>query len=249
MSGGVQVQGGCSTARSADAPHVLPLWCRQDRLAKERKVEDLKKKRKAATLSFSVEELEGESDDAPTPKGKAAPAPSALRAAVPVNGGDGAPMPSASGAASSTSGQKKAKFGKDPTVETSFLPDKDREAAEAQQRERLKLEWLQEQEKVKAERLTITYSYWDGSGHRRDITVPKGTTIGRFLELVRQVRQAAGALCVLRCPTPSCRSPYPQEISSEFPELRSVSAENLLYVKEDLIMPHVSLLTLLRVCA
>jgi protein FAM50 len=58
------------------------------------------------------------------------------------------------------------------------------------------------------------YSYWDGTGHRRTITVPKGTTIFKFLEWVRQ------------------------DLIQSFPELRSVSADSLLYVKEDLIIPH-----------
>ena len=34
--------------------------------------------------------------------------------------------------------------------------------------------------------LQITYSYWDGIGHRKIIQVRKGTTIGRYLELVKQ---------------------------------------------------------------
>lgn len=63
------------------------------------------------------------------------------------------------------------------------------------------------------EKLEITYSYWDGSGHRRSITVPKGTTVARFLEWVRQ------------------------DLCKEFPELRTVAADNLMYIKEDLIIP------------
>ena len=63
--------------------------------------------------------------------------------------------------------------------------------------------------------LEITYSYWDGMGHRKVIQVRKGTTIGRFLELVKQ------------------------QISSEFNDMKMVSAENLLYIKEDLIISHV----------
>jgi protein FAM50 len=92
------------------------------------------------------------------------------------------------------------------------------------------------------EEVAVTYSYWDGSGHRREITVrpqscgrprrqchhesdvgwfpiaaqiPKKTTIGKYLELIKQ------------------------QLVSEFAELRGVSSDNLLYVKEDLIIPHV----------
>lgn len=48
------------------------------------------------------------------------------------------------------------------------------------------------------------------------IQIEKKTTIGKYLEHVKQ------------------------QLVSEFAELRSVGAENLLYVKEDLIIPHVS---------
>lgn len=57
----------------------------------------------------------------------------------------------------------------------------------------------------------MTYSYYDGSGHRRTVNVRKGTRIDQFLELVRQ----------------------------EFYELRAVSTENMLFIKEDVIIPHV----------
>ncbi|XP_057523730.1 protein XAP5 CIRCADIAN TIMEKEEPER isoform X1 [Amaranthus tricolor] len=109
---------------------------------------------------------------------------------------------------------KCAKLGKDPTVETSFLPDSEREAEEQAERERLKRQWLREQEMIKNEPLQITYSYWDGTGHRRVIQVRKGDTIGAFLRAVQQ------------------------QLAPEFREVRTASVENLLYVKEDLIIPH-----------
>ncbi|XP_044509350.1 protein XAP5 CIRCADIAN TIMEKEEPER isoform X3 [Mangifera indica] len=106
------------------------------------------------------------------------------------------------------------KFGKDPTVETSFLPDSEREAEEQAERERLRKQWLREQEQIRNEPLEITYSYWDGAGHRRVIQVRKGDTIGEFLRAVQQ------------------------QLAPEFREIRTTSVENLLYVKEDLIIPH-----------
>lgn len=106
------------------------------------------------------------------------------------------------------------KLGKDPTVETSFLPDSEREAEEQAERERLRRQWLREQEIIRNEPLEITYSYWDGAGHRRVIQVRKGDTIGEFLRAVQQ------------------------QLASEFREIRTTSVENLLYVKEDLIIPH-----------
>lgn len=66
---------------------------------------------------------------------------------------------------------KKPKFGKNPSVDTSFLPDRDREEQERREREELRKEWLRKQEEFKNEDIEITYSFWDGSGHRKSIVV------------------------------------------------------------------------------
>ena len=124
-------------------------------------------------------------------------------------GGSGAAL-----AAALPPSKKQKRSMKDPSVDTSFLPDAQREAAEARRREELRQEWREEQERVRAELIEVTYSYWDGSGHRRNIEVPKGTTVGKYLELVRQ------------------------DLAKEFAEMRGVSSDNLLYIKEDLIIPH-----------
>jgi len=105
---------------------------------------------------------------------------------------------------------KKGKFRKNPNVDTSFLPDREREEAERKERERLRVEWLEKQEETKKEEIEVVYSYWDGSGHRKSVTCKKGDDIGSFLEKCRQ----------------------------QFSELRGVSVDNLMYVKEDLIIPH-----------
>eukprot|EP01133_Synstelium_polycarpum_P016761 gene16761-19929_t len=70
--------------------------------------------------------------------------------------------------------------------------------------------WTEQQDKIKSEAIEITYSYWDGSGHRRSLQCTKGTTISKFLELARL----------------------------EFKELRGVSVDHLMFIKEDLIIPH-----------
>ena len=63
---------------------------------------------------------------------------------------------------------------------------------------------------MKNEPLPITYSYWDGTGHRRKVVVRKGDTISQFLKAVklqlseefREIRQGtfAGSLIVLYNP-------------------------------------------------
>lgn len=67
--------------------------------------------------------------------------------------------------------QKRSKLKKNPHVDTSFLPDREREEAERKERERLRLEWLTNQENIKQEEIEIVYSFWDGSGHRKSVTV------------------------------------------------------------------------------
>lgn len=105
---------------------------------------------------------------------------------------------------------KKRKLGKNPDVDTKYLPDREREIAEQAERERLRQAWINEQEAIKNEVVRITYSYWDGAGHRRVMRCKKGTTVGRFLSMVQ----------------------------AEFKELRNTSADQLMFIKEDLIIPH-----------
>jgi len=66
---------------------------------------------------------------------------------------------------------KRSRSHKNPDVDTSFLPDREREEAERRERERLRLEWLARQDTMKKEDIEITYSYWDGSGHRKSVMV------------------------------------------------------------------------------
>jgi len=110
--------------------------------------------------------------------------------------------------------KRKKKFGKNPDVDTSFLPDRDREDEDNAFREKLRQEWVERQEKMKAEEITITFSYWDGSGHRRVVKMKKGNSISQFLQK---------GLDSLR---------------KEFNELKTCTVDNLMFIKEDLIIPH-----------
>ncbi|PWN30354.1 XAP5-domain-containing protein [Jaminaea rosea] len=146
---------------------------------------DKKRKKKGAakpTLSFSVDE-DAEEEEVSVPS----------KAAKNANG---------------SSSSKRLQ--KNPGVDTSFLPDRAREEEERRIRESLRQEWLKKQEDIKQESIEITYSYWDGTGHRKTVQCKKGDSIGQFLE--------------------ACRA--------QFPELRATSVDNLMYIKEDLIIPH-----------
>ncbi|XP_071455275.1 protein FAM50 homolog [Hetaerina americana] len=106
------------------------------------------------------------------------------------------------------------KIRKNPDVDTSFLPDREREEEENRLREELRQEWASKQASLKEEEIDITFSYWDGSGHRRTVRMKKGNSMYQFLQR---------CLDLLR---------------KEFSELKTVSADQLMYVKEDLILPH-----------
>lgn len=107
-----------------------------------------------------------------------------------------------------------ATLGKDPTVRADFLPDRDRDRKEEELRAALRKEWALQQAAIKAEPLGITYSYWNGSGHRRQVTVRKGDTIGAFLKAVQE------------------------QLAPQFREIRTATSSGLMYVKEDIILPH-----------
>ncbi|XP_065347955.1 protein FAM50 homolog [Cloeon dipterum] len=107
----------------------------------------------------------------------------------------------------------KKKMKKNPDVDTSFLPDREREEEENKVREQLRQEWVAKQQTLKEEEIEITFSYWDGSGHRRSVNMKKGNSIYQFLQ---------------RCM---------EMLRKEFSELKTVTADQLMYVKEDLILP------------
>ncbi|XP_072705120.1 protein FAM50A [Ciconia boyciana] len=149
-------------------------------------------KRKICSLSFSLEEAEEEEEE----------------------GGGGGGEEDDPDREAPEEPPHKPKLGKNPDVDTSFLPDRDREEEENRLREELRQEWEAKQEKIKNEEIEITFSYWDGSGHRRTVKMKKGNTMQQFLQK---------ALEILR---------------KDFSELRSAGVEQLMYIKEDLIIPH-----------
>lgn len=108
----------------------------------------------------------------------------------------------------------KKKIAKNPNVDTSHLPDRERDERIKEERERLTKEWLEQQEIVKNQMMEVIYSYWDGSGHRKAIEVRKGCTIGQFLQFTKL------------------------QLQDEFPEIRGISSEDMIYVKEDMMIPH-----------
>ncbi|KCV71056.1 hypothetical protein H696_02006 [Fonticula alba] len=160
-----------------------------------------KRPAKKAKLSFDDDDDDGGGEAVPVRRGSPAASGSAGAATTPDDDAG------QTGAAAPAGGLR---LGKNPNVDTSFLPDAEREAAEQREREELAAKWRQQQEAMKAEPIQITYSFWDGSGHRASVEVRKGDSIATFLDRARR----------------------------EFDQLRGVPVDNLLYIKEDLIIPH-----------
>ena len=90
----------------------------------------VKKRKKVAksTLSFALDDEEGDEADTPSSRGE--------------DGDEEKPA-------------KRPKSRKNPNVDTSFLPDREREEEERRQREQLRQEWLRRQEEMKKEEVVV----------------------------------------------------------------------------------------------
>ncbi|KAF1892648.1 hypothetical protein Lal_00031919 [Lupinus albus] len=109
------------------------------------------------------------------------------------------------------------KLGKDPTVETSFLPDRSAEDSVVSERLRRKLSVKGCGNNGFVNRSKFEMSLFKShtaTGMELATGVRKGDSIGEFLRAVQQ------------------------QLAPEFREIRTTSVENMLYVKEDLIIPH-----------
>lgn len=102
---------------------------------------------------------------------------------------------------------------KDPTVDTHFLPDAEREAKERERKLEEEKKQKEEIEKVKNETLMVSYKYWDGYGHKYDLNVTKGTSIFKFLILASK------------------------QLAPKFPAVKDMHPADLMFVKEDSIIP------------
>jgi protein FAM50 len=190
--------------------------------ARKRKGREREAKLKALSFNMDDEEAEGAAVDGGAEAQTAAAAEcssSTAAASASVAESSDATVPAAkkakNGSTSSSAATAAARSsGKDPLADTSFLPDRAREAEELALRVQLADEWRKTQEAVKQEQIQIVYSYWDGSGHRNKVNIAKGQTIGQFLEKARK------------------------DLVSEFHELRGLGGDGLMYIKEDLIIPH-----------
>jgi len=153
-----------------------------------------RKKTQKSTLSFALDDEGDEQESSANDTHSNSPAPG-----VGVDE-DGNPI-------------KRTKLGKNPAVDTSFLPDREREEAERKEREDLRQEWMKKQEELKNEDIEITYSYWDGSGHRKSVMVGNHNT-ARTQSLIISITSSVRR--VTRLPS-SWRSAASSSLSFEAP--------------------------------
>ena len=74
---------------------------------------------------------------------------------------------------------------------------------------------------MKNETLRITYSYWDGQGHRRVAAVKKGDTVKDFLQKIKE--QLIPEFRELRCVAPASvakQTPCASQPSHAFTRMR-----------------------------
>lgn len=177
-----------------------------------------KKKRKAIAkgkLSFGLDDEEGEDSGISTPK-----TPRSVTPVVPTRDGtpaeeDGPPAKKKLGA--------NASVHKAPKIMTKSSMQK-----EAQTREQLRKEYLLMQEAVKATEILVPFCFYDGSNITGGTCrVKKGDHIWLFLDRARKVGAETGA----------------GGGDKSRREWARVGVDDLMLVREEIIIPHVSLVT------
>ena len=171
--------------------------------AKRQKKKKAKKNLGAATAKLSFADEEAEEEDAAEAKGAAAGAA----------GGSGA---------AAEKPTKFGKLGKNPTVKTDFLPDRDREIEDTREAIRLKGEY-KEAIKAKMEtEFTIHVVYWQPRGLlMQDVKKDKHTMVCKYGDTVGDLLQR-----------------FRDKHYKKYAELARVAGEQCLYQKEGLIIPH-----------
>src|SRR6266496_3847769 len=165
--------------------------------ARRKKLTKLEKKRKSK-LSFAFDDEADDTSEAGTPSAYDSSAKPSRSGSVLENDDD------------TTTKRKRAKLGKDPTVNTSFLPDREREEQLRIANEIKREEWLKRQEEIKAETVEIQFAYYDGLSHLGSVTVKKGEPVFNLIDKAKQ----------------------------SFSATRDVATENLLFAKDEIIIPH-----------
>eukprot|EP01091_Cochliopodium_minus_P010453 TRINITY_DN2767_c0_g1_i1.p1 TRINITY_DN2767_c0_g1~~TRINITY_DN2767_c0_g1_i1.p1 ORF type:complete len:308 (+),score=134.81 TRINITY_DN2767_c0_g1_i1:484-1407(+) len=101
-------------------------------------------------------------------------------------------------------------FGKDPTIDTHFLPDKIRDELVENDKQKQEEEWKIKQEEIKNEEFILKYSFFNGTKSKSECKIKKGWTIAHFLEKAKR----------------------------DIYEIKKLHINKLLFIKEEMIIPH-----------
>ncbi|KAM3131424.1 regulation of photomorphogenesis [Paramecium bursaria] len=110
--------------------------------------------------------------------------------------------------------QNEAGYGKDTTVDTTYLPDMNREKKIEELTKKYQEQYLQEVQNQKASFIDIKFQYWEASSGVKTLRIKKSTTVLEFVELARK------------------------EIIRDFGFLREFSPDDLIIVANEMILPH-----------
>jgi len=166
--------------------------------ARRKKLAKLEKKRKSK-LSFAFDEEEvNDASEAGTASANESSSKPSRSASVLETDDD-----------PTTVKRKRIKLGKDPTVNTSFLPDREREEQERIANELKRQEWLKRQEEIKVETVELQFAYYDGLSHLGSVSVKKGEPVFNLIDRAKK----------------------------GFPAIRDIATEKLMFAKDDVIIP------------
>ncbi|KAL2313803.1 Xap-5-like protein [Schizosaccharomyces pombe] len=82
--------------------------------------------------------------------------------------------------------EKKMFMGKDPSADTSFLPDAEREIRENAKRAEYRKQWLKEQEQIREKEILIPFIYYDGTSTTYHVRTRLKDSVGHFLADMKQ---------------------------------------------------------------
>ena len=110
--------------------------------------------------------------------------------------------------------EKKKNFGKNPFINTSHLPDTEREEKMKDLRLKLVEEYKEMDQKIQNEFIEIKYFYWDAPNNEYCKKIKKNTLVKKFIEIVQK------------------------ELKPEFFELRNLDSNDILLILANYILPY-----------
>lgn len=107
----------------------------------------------------------------------------------------------------------KKKLGKDPTADTGFLPDVEREQKLEEEKQKLIEQFMDEQKKIQNEICEIAFAYSEYPSAKRTLRVKKNTDIGTIINKCRLI------------------------LAKDFKNMEYLQNDALMFTKENIVLP------------